>query len=63
MHAADLGILAYLLGEVFWGLLMNLSGQQGGPVGMKRLSGLRNLKARLKQFYKDHSVSSRVPLK
>ena len=30
---------------------------------MKRLLGLRNLKYRLKQFYKEHKVSSRMPLR
>ena len=35
MHAADLGVLTYLLGEVFWSLLVPMAGATGGRIGFR----------------------------
>jgi len=63
MHAAALGVLVYLLGEVWWSLLLDLAGPSTGTVASKRRRGLRLLKQRVKRFYKLHRVDSRVPLR
>ena len=43
MHAADLGVLTYLLGDVFWSLLLTLADGHAGQIGARRLAGLKNL--------------------
>ena len=63
MHAADLGILGYELGEALWSLLPALVGM---PASTKaRHEGFKVLKARLKNYYKENpdKVHSKVPMK
>ena len=64
MHAVDIGVLVYVLGEVWWSLLLHLGSHVGGRnLLKKRLAGVRALKARIKKHYADHHVNSRIPLR
>eukprot|EP00973_Karenia_brevis_P035783 4937838-Karenia_brevis.AAC.1 len=51
MHAVDLGVLAYEIGEIWWALLPKLSRHGGGRESERRSQGLLNLKMRLKHLY------------
>ena len=63
MHAADLGVLVYVLGEVFWSLLPMLAGAGGRPTIAVRERGLMELKQRLRAYYKTSRVTNRLPVK
>ena len=63
MHCADLGVLVYLLGEVFWSLLDDLAGLAVGTLAARRARGFKELKKRIRQYYSEKRISTRVPLK
>lgn len=63
MHAMDLGVLVYMLGEVWWSLLARLGVHAGGSLSKRRRAGCKVLKKRLRQYYKTHRISSKLPLK
>ena len=63
MHAADLGVLVYVLGSVWWSLLPALASPRGRPTTAVRETGLSALKDRLKTYYRDRKVSNKLPLK
>ncbi len=63
MHAADLGVLVYVIGEVWWSILPALAGGNGRSAAQKRELGLRELKGRLKAYYSEHRISNKLPLK
>ena len=63
MHAADLGVLVCVLGEVLWSLLPVLASAGGRPTAAVRERGLIELKRRLKRYYEERKVTNRLPLK
>ena len=63
MHAADLGVLGYVIGEIFWSLLPALAATGGRATAAVRETGLLELKRRLQRYYKSSKVSNRLPLK
>lgn len=63
MHAGDLGVLSYELGEVLWTILPQLGAGPGRSRGAARAAGLQVFKTRLKAFYKERRTDSRLPLK
>ena len=66
MHCADLGVLVYnvyLLGEVLWSLLDDLAGLAVGTLAARRARGFKELKKRIRQYYSEKRISTRVPLK
>ena len=63
MHAADLGVLLYVVGAVWWSLLPILAPGGGRPTAAVRNAGLVELKRRLKEHYCAHRVSNRLALK
>ena len=63
MHAMDLGVLVYLLGEIWWALLARLGAHAGGCLSKRRKAGCKVLKGRLREYYKAHHIASKLPLK
>ena len=61
--AVDHGVLSYALGGVFWSLLPHLAPESTDTVGTERQKGLAVLKSRLKEYYKAHKISSKVPMR
>lgn len=62
-HAQDLGALSYEIGEAWWSLLPGLARLATAGTKQDRGTGLQELKRRLKQYYADKRVDSRIPLK
>jgi len=63
MHAADLGVLVHVIGEVWWSLLVHLAGGGARSQAVLRERGLVQLRIRLRQFYVLRKISNRLPLK
>eukprot|EP00973_Karenia_brevis_P025165 3471720-Karenia_brevis.AAC.1 len=61
MHAADLGILGYELGEIWWSILPDMASAH--HQGNSRTEGFEILKQELKEYYKQHKITSKLPLK
>ena len=65
MRVVDLGILAYVLGEVWWAFLPKLAPRVWGrPAGSQasRALGLRALQAKLREYYRTKKVESKIPV-
>ena len=66
MHVMDLGILTYVLGEAWWALLPKLAPRLwvGRRVsrGRSRNLGLHFLKDRLRKYYRDHKIDTKIPV-
>ena len=54
MHCADMGVLSYELGELWWSILPEL--------GANRLAGLEVLKVRIAAYYAATKPASRIPI-
>ena len=54
MHCADMGVLNYELGELWWSILPEL--------GANRLAGLDVLKVRIAAWYAATKPASRIPI-
>ena len=54
MHCADMGVLSYELGELWWSILPDL--------GANRAEGLDVLKTRIAAYYDVAKPASRIPL-
>ena len=62
-HALDLGTLSYELGEIWWSLLPRLASAATGGAHRDRSTGLKELQRRLKRYYSERRVDSKIPIK
>ena len=51
----------YEMGEVWWSLLLPLASKSGGPCTKEQ--GFAELKRRIKKYYEDFAIDSRMPMK
>jgi len=63
MHAVDLGILLYQIGQVWWTILPHLAPESRNKRSTARQKGLQALKARLRLYYKARRTKSQLPLR
>jgi hypothetical protein len=61
--AVDSGVLSYVIGEMWWSMLPHLAGEDGERAGNARQRGMESLKTRLLNYYKNHKVSSKIPVR
>ena len=62
-EAVDLGVLLVQLAETWWGILPHLAIESARRDGDIRQQGLRALKARLKTYYRQYKVSTKLNLR
>ena len=62
-HAMDLGTLGYELGEAVWSLLPALALSSSHGAKRDRATGLAEFKRRLRKYYSEKRVDSRIPIR